>query len=839
MNRNKTLLSYKTSEKKWMAPTALALAAIMGVSTGITTPVYASGATVSPSFVSVTGTGKDTGSSENDKITKEETVYVVADSKGKTKTITVSDKLKGAGKESTVSDVSELKDIENTNGDETFEGSNDDMTWHTAGDDIYYQGKSDKSLPVGVSFTYYLDGEEIEPEDLVGKSGKLTIDIEYENNTETTVNVDGRDQTTKIPFVMMTGLIMPSDKFSDITIHNGKIIDDGSKSIVVGFGMPGLSDILDVDRLKDSEENSLDFDDIKDKVDNQSIPESVEIKADVKDFELDSTYTVAINDVFNEIDFSDVSSLSDLTSKVSELEDATLKIVDGSKELSDGTKTLKDNYVKLDSGIAELQNGIKSYTDGVNTASGGASELYNGAVSLRDGLGALSANSAALSKGASDASDGVKAYVSGVEQIKSGINTKQEVLSNNSPVDVANNFLQTNEAYQKLGTYSALLQSDKTAQVLTDIKTAMAAQAAATQGQAAATQQDQENNENKDQNNSAKANNISIDTESDNESGEVTLDKAYSEAPETIIQIATDNNDAVVEENQNDAINEVQNEIQNGETDPDSEIEEVQSIANVNNVAKQNVQPNQQDQQAQMQTMIASIVAKDYGLTDQATIVAMTQIIGAGLQAYQTAAAQGQDAAMAAFSSAATTALYTAAGVTDANGASATIQEAAMAQALVQLNSGLNTLTSNDSALISGADTLSASVKKYTDGVDQAYEGSKILEDGANTLNTGMQTIVTNNDSLNSGAATLKSSSSKVLDGINKLFNGASELSKGTKQYYDEVILNGLKPLSNSINKLEDITEGDYSYDNYSGISDDMDGSVKFIITTESIKSDD
>lgn len=831
MNRNKTLLSYKTSEKKWMAPTALALAAIMGVSTGITTPVYASGATVSPSFVSVTGTGKDTGSSENDKITKEETVYVVADSKGKTKTITVSDKLKGAGKESTVSDVSELKDIENTNGDETFEGSNDDMTWHTAGDDIYYQGKSDKSLPVGVSFTYYLDGEEIEPEDLVGKSGKLTIDIEYENNTETTVNVDGRDQTTKIPFVMMTGLIMPSDKFSDITIDNGKIIDDGSKSIVVGFGMPGLSDILDVDRLKDSEENSLDFDDIKYKVDNQSIPESVEIKADVKDFELDSTYTVAINDVFNEIDFSDVSSLSDLTSKVSELEDATLKIVDGSKELSDGTKTLKDNYVKLDSGIAELQNGIKSYTDGVNTASGGASELYNGAVSLRDGLGALSANSAALSKGASDASDGVKAYVSGVEQIKSGINTKQEVLSNNSPVDVANNFLQTNEAYQKLGTYSALLQSNKTAQVLKDILTAMA-QAAAAQGGAQGQQQGQGQQDNQGQsesdNNGAKANELSFENESKDSDINNNTDQ------NNIISEDASNADEGTENNENS----VRAEIAYASV-PETEIEIATPKENVNNVAEQNAQPNQQDQQAQMQTMIASIVAKDYGLTDQATIVAMTQIIGAGLQAYQTAAAQGQDAAMAAFSSAATTALYTAAGVTDANGASATIQEAAMAQALVQLNSGLNTLTSNDSALISGADTLSASVKKYTDGVDQAYEGSKTLADGANTLNTGMQTIVANNDSLNSGAATLKSSSSKVLDGINKLFNGASELSKGTKQYYDEVILNGLKPLSNSINKLEDITEGDYSYDNYSGISDDMDGSVKFIITTESIKSDD
>lgn len=718
------------------------------------------------------------------------------------------------------------------------------MTWSTAGEDIYYQGKTDKELPIGVNFTYYLDGEKIEPKDLAGKSGKLTIDIEYENNTETTMTVDGKDQTTKVPFVMMTAMFMPSEKFSNITIDNGKIIDDGSKSIVVGFGMPGLSDVLDVDRLKsDDGSDSLDIYNITNKVDNTSIPESVEIKADVTDFSLDSTYTIATNDIFNEIDFSDVSSLSDLTDKVDEIEDATLQLVDGSKELADGTKTLKENYVTMDKGIYDLQTGIKSYTDGVLTATNGSYDISIGATSLRDGLGTISSNSASLKKGASDAADGVKAYVGGVETMKAGINTKQAVLSNSSPVDVATAFLNTNDAYKKLSTYSGLLQqTDKTAQVLKDIQTAMA-QAQAGQGG----QQGGGGN--------AKANDFSFDTDSDDgrievnnatetdensnienvdedSKNSVSADISYADAPDTVVETATEDD---AEATQNDENNDV------SDIDANSDVKsETLSVQNFGPVLMDNNagQANAGDANAQQAQMIAKIVATDYGLTDQTTITAMTQIIGAGLTAYQQAASQGQDKAMAAFSTAATQAVYSQSGLT-ADTASATIQEAAMAQALVQLNSGLNTLTANDSALISGADTLSTGISQYTDGVDTAYAGSKTLADGAASLYNGMLTITANNDSLNNGATELKAGSVKVMDGINKLYNGASKLSKGTKQYYDEVITKGIKPLAKSLDKLSDMTEGDYSYKNFSGISDDMDGTVRFVITTESIKADD
>ena len=738
MNRNKTLLSVKPNRKRWMAPTALALAAIMGVTTVITTPVYAANTTtVSTEADSDTSDSSSSSSSSKDStVTKDETVYVVADAKGNKKTVTVSDQLKGAGEESTVQDSSTLSDIQNTKGDETYTGSGDSMTWKTDGEDIYYQGKSDAELPVGVNFTYYLDGEEIEPQDLVGKSGKLTIDIEYTNDTETTLTVDGKEQTTKVPFVMMTGMFMPSEKFSNITIDNGKIIDDGSKSIVIGFGMPGLSDILDVDRLKGEDDDELDLDNIKDKVDDTNIPESVEIKADVKDFEMDSTYTIAMNDVFNEVDFSDVNSLSDLSSKVDELEDATLQIVDGSKDLATGTNTLYKNYGTFDEGIATLQSGIKTYTDGVTTAANGANDLNTGAVSLRDGLGTISSNSAALDKGASDAADGVKSYVGGANQIKAGINANVSAIGG-SPVQVAQAYLNTNgDSVKKLSEYSSLLENTTATQkVISDIIAAQKKGAAAQDG-------------------------------------------------------------------------------------------------NVNDAGANNAD-------AAMQSVIANIVATDYGLKDPTTISDMTTIILAGLQAYKSAASQGTDAANAAFAKAATSAVYTAAGFSDASTAQATIQQVAIATALVGANSGLNTLTSNDSTLLSGVNTLSDSVKKYTDGVDTAYAGSQTLADGTASLNSGLQTIASNNYTLVSGINSLKTASGQIKNGIKKLLDGSNKLSDGTQEYYDTVITKGLKPLTTSIDKLQDIADGDYSYDNFSGIADGMDGTVRFVITTESIKEDD
>ena len=319
MNRNRKL------RKQMMSGLAVGMAAVMGAA-----PVYAA-------------TGEDAA------VSKEETVYVNANADGSEDQITVSNWLKNAGTEKNLQDESELKDIKNVKGDEEFTQSGNKLTWQTDGEDIYYQGTTTKEPPVSVKFTYYLDGKEIKPDDLAGKSGKLKIKVDYTNNTKTTVDINGKKETMYTPFVLMTGMILPQDTFSNVKIDNGKVISDGSRNIVIGFGMPGLQESLGLnsDSLEDLVSGDSDFE----------LPESLEITADVENFSLDSTFTVALDDVLDTIDTDNITGYDDLKGALSDLEDAAMELVDGSKALSDGVDTLKDSYKELDDGIGTLKDG--------------------------------------------------------------------------------------------------------------------------------------------------------------------------------------------------------------------------------------------------------------------------------------------------------------------------------------------------------------------------------------------------------------------------------------------------------------------------------------------------
>ena len=180
------------------------------------------------------------------KISKDESVYVNADESGATTKITVSIWLKNAGINGTINDESDLKDIQNVKGDETFTQNGDDVQWSAGSNDIYYQGTTDKELPVGVEIKYELDGKEIAAKDLLGQSGKLKITVSYTNKSKSTQTINGEKQEMYTPFVMATGIILPDDKFSNVEVDDGKIINEGSNNIVVGFGMPGMAESLDL-----------------------------------------------------------------------------------------------------------------------------------------------------------------------------------------------------------------------------------------------------------------------------------------------------------------------------------------------------------------------------------------------------------------------------------------------------------------------------------------------------------------------------------------------------------------------------------------------------------------
>ena len=223
----------------------------------------------------------ESGGLDKEDVSKQETVYVNTDAAGQVKDVVVSDWLKNSGINGTVKDVSDLTDIENVKGDEKFTQSGDSLTWNTGDKDIYYQGKTDKNLPVSMNITYKLDGKETAPKDLIGKSGKVEMTIKYTNHSKQTVSLGGKQTDIYTPFMMVTGMILPVDKFENVTIDNGTLVSEGDNDVVVAYGFPGLAESLDLDNLDFGDDMDIDTSKISDK-----ITDTVTIKADVKNLSL-------------------------------------------------------------------------------------------------------------------------------------------------------------------------------------------------------------------------------------------------------------------------------------------------------------------------------------------------------------------------------------------------------------------------------------------------------------------------------------------------------------------------------------------------------------------------
>lgn len=356
------------------------------------------------------------------KISKDESVYVNADESGTTTKITVSNWLKNAGTNGTINDESDLKDIQNVKGDETFTQNGDDVQWSAGSNDIYYQGTTDKELPVGVEIKYELDGKEIAAKDLLGQSGKLKITVSYTNKSKSTQTINGEKQEMYTPFVMATGIILPDDKFSNVEVDDGKIINEGSNNIVVGFGMPGMAESLDLDE------------DAADK-----LPEGFTVTADVTDFSIGNTITFASPSILSDLELDDIDDLDDLENKLEKLVDSSEDLVDGSKKLSnkmgeledkfddyqDGEKSLNKGIKDLVNGGTTLKKGVKDYTNGVDTLAKGTQSYVNGAKQITDGNQKLYEAVKDMPSSYKEFSDGLQAYTKGVDTLADTKTAKQ------------------------------------------------------------------------------------------------------------------------------------------------------------------------------------------------------------------------------------------------------------------------------------------------------------------------------------------------------------------------------------------------------------------------------
>ena len=315
---------------------------------------------------------------------KSETVYAVMNGDGSIKSTTVSEHLYSASGLANITDKTTLTDIQNTESDAEFTQNGEELVWNTNDTDVYYKGNTDKALPIDVKVTYALDGQEAALEDIIGKSGHLTVTVNLKNNETDTVNVNGKDRTIVTPLITAVGVILGGDA-SNVTAEHG-MIESAAKSSVAAFvTLPGVKDSLS-GLLPDEVDSIEDY-----------LQDTVTVEADVEDFTCPqvmvacatSTAALGTSNVF------DLSSINDLTDGINQLNDAMSQLMDGASQLVDGT--------------SQLAGGVLALLDGANTLNNGAAALDDGLGQLTNGLDTLSANNAALNAGAQQVADGVLA----------------------------------------------------------------------------------------------------------------------------------------------------------------------------------------------------------------------------------------------------------------------------------------------------------------------------------------------------------------------------------------------------------------------------------------------
>ena len=315
---------------------------------------------------------------------KSETVYAVMNGDGSIKSTTVSEHLYSASGLANVTDKTTLTDIQNTESDAEFTQNGEELVWNTNDTDVYYKGNTDKALPIDVKVTYALDGQEAALEDIIGKSGHLTVTVNLKNNETGTVNVNGKDRTIVTPLITAVGVILGEDA-SNVTAEHG-MIESAAKSSVAAFvTLPGVKDSLS-GLLPDEVDSIEDY-----------LQDTVTVEADVEDFTCPqvmvacatSTAALGTDNVF------DLSSINDLTDGINQLNDAMSQLMNGASQLVDGT--------------SQLAGGVLALLDGANTLNNGAAALDDGLGQLTNGLDTLSANNAALNAGAQQVADGVLA----------------------------------------------------------------------------------------------------------------------------------------------------------------------------------------------------------------------------------------------------------------------------------------------------------------------------------------------------------------------------------------------------------------------------------------------
>lgn len=787
--------------------------------------------------------------------TKDESVYVILNADGSVSDVTVSDTLHNEDGFKNYQDTSDLTDVQNLKSDEAVQKTDNGYTWTTDDTNVYYQGKSNAALPLETSISYELDGKQIDPDDLSGKSGHLKMTVSVTNTQKKEYTVNGVTYEVAKPFYTVVGGMFDNDTFKNITINHGVTQDDSSSNIAAAVMMPGLKDSLG--QLLTGDLSSL----------NDYLFDSITIEADVTDFSSPTMMMAASTDLsaLKKEMKEDKLEGTDLFSQLDELDAATQKLIDGSKTLYEGADQLKDGANQVNDGVGTLVNGTSTLTDGTSQLAEGASSALTGATALQAGLGQLSSNNAALNSGMSQVADAILATVNkeldANDTIKNDANYQSLTWENYGSqlgyyAGITDGMRQVafNQIKEQLKNNNVKVSDDQLNMLLymaaVNHQTDLTAYLTSQQGNLAIAQQVQ-------------------DVQND-EAVKVATKQDYSSA-DRFLNLAT----------YEGAVGSVQKKVAELTKDSGQQIsltsrqaEEVISIAVKNKVTDlSNVD------YATIAPIVSSVLNKVDGNAaalgvDGVTWVAPLRkaqtdnVVYTAAKAMLTAApynkTEAEVAMLASYGS-----MYYANSVSISKMAENVSKDAAIAHTIQsylensQSETGKQAIISYLNGVVSSDPTASAaieeinnakqsldsvaflkeSLKQYTDGVSTAYAGSQSLTDGLQKLSSGASQVSDGAAQLSQGAKTLKDGTQTLSDGATQLSDGAKTLYDGLVQYNEEGIskltqnsaLDNLQTASKLIQEMQD----DEPYNSYSGISDGTEGTVKFIYKISSVKKEE
>ena len=727
--------------------TAIILCAVLCLSSVITVFALTNDKTEEQKKDAVTAT--TTANTDKDS-TKDETVYVLAGADGSVQKIIVSDWIKNALGAASITDSTGLSDIENVKGNESYTISGNAKVWDAQGNDIYYRGNIEKELPVGMTVTYTLDGKKVSADEIAGKTGKVSIRFDYDNRQYEMVKIDGKEEKIYVPFAMLTGMLLDNEHFRNVEVTNGKIINDGDRTAVVGIALPGLQENLGISK------------------DKLNIPDYVEITADASDFSFGMTVTFATNELFNNFNTSKLDSDDDLTGYIRELSDGMKQLLDGSSALYGGLTTLLDKSKELVSGINQLADGAKVLKDGAVSVDDGAGQLKAGAAELAGGLNTLKGNNDTLNGGAKQV---FETLLSTAEtQIKAGgISVPTLTIDNYAQVltGVINSLDETSVYNQALAQVTAAVENNRpliVEKVTAAVREQVAAGVtAAVREQVAAGVTAAVREQVSEQVIVAAAGMSKSDYEAAVSAGMIPAETQNSISAAIEVQMQTNEVNALIESN----------------ITAKMESDEIKATVKANT-------------DAQMQTeAIQKTVADNVELQVKQAI--SENMASDEVKAKLAAASEG-------------------------------------AKSIISLKNSLDSYNAFYLGLLT-----------YTNGVASAADGASSLASGASDLKDGTAQLKAGAATLFDGILQLKNGAPALVDGVSQLKNGAMQLSDGLKKFNEEGVQKIIELVDNDmkgiVTRLKATIDVSKNYRNFSGISDDMGGQVKFIYRTEEIKS--